>query len=231
MSYYAYMRVSTIKQDIARQKQAINDYEKEKGINISKENFYIDYYTGKTFDRENYQKMVNSMNKGDYLIVKEVDRLGRNWDLIKQEWTRLQDLGVKIIIIDLPILSDALPNETEMLTGLTGRLIKEQMLTLMCYSAQLERDKISQRTKEALAEKKLHGTKSGKPIGKPKSKRNTKTTFIDTLKLLCEGYSQANACYRTNFPISTLKTYLKRLYSELNTHDYNLILNKVVRGN
>lgn len=227
MSYYAYMRVSTIKQDIARQRQAINDYEKEKGINISKENFYIDYYTGKTFDRENYQKMVNSMNKGDYLIVKEVDRLGRNWDLIKKEWTRLQDLGVKIIIIDLPILSDALPNETEMLTGLTGRLIKEQMLTLMCYSAQLERDKISQRTKEALAEKKIHGTKSGKPIGKPKSIRNTKTTFIDTLKLLCEGYSQANACYCTNFPISTLKTYLKRLYSELNTHDYNLILNKV----
>ena len=227
MSYYAYMRVSTIKQDIARQKQAINDYEKEKGINIPKDNYYVDYYTGKTFDRENYQKMVSSMNKGDYLIVKEVDRLGRNWDLIKQEWTRLQDLGVKIIIIDLPILSDALPNETEMLTGLTGRLIKEQMLTLMCYSAQLERDKISKRTKEALAEKKIHGTKSGKPIGKPKSTRNTKTSFIDTLKLLCEGYSQANACYKTNFPISTLKTYLKRLYNEYNTHDYNLILNKV----
>jgi len=227
MNYYAYMRVSTIKQDIARQKQAINDYEKEKGINIPKDNYYVDYYTGKTFDRENYQKMINNMNKGDYLIVKEVDRLGRNWDLIKQEWTRLQDLGVKIIIIDLPILSDALPNETEMLTGLTGRLIKEQMLTLMCYSAQLERDKISKRTKEALAEKKIHGTKSGKPIGKPKSTRNTKTSFIDTLKLLCEGYSQANACYKTNFPISTLKTYLKRLYNEYNTHDYNLILNKV----
>jgi len=231
MSYYAYMRVSTTKQDIARQEQAINDYKKEKGINIPKENYFIDYYTGKTFDRENYQQMINSMNKGDYLIVKEVDRLGRNWDLIKQEWTRLQDLGVKIIIIDLPILSDALPNETEMLTGLTGRLIKEQMLTLMCYSAQLERDKISQRTKEALAEKKIHGTKSGKPIGKPKSTRNTKAAFIDTLKLLCEGYSQANACYLTDFPVSTLKVYLKRLYIEFNTHNYNIILNKVIGGN
>jgi DNA invertase Pin-like site-specific DNA recombinase len=105
------------------------------------------------------------------------------------------------------------------------------MLTLMCYSAQLERDKISQRTKEALAEKKLHGTKSGKPIGKPKSTRNTKTAFIDTLKLLCEGYSQANACYETNFPISTLKLYLKRLYNEFKTHDYNIILDRVVRGN
>ena len=229
MSYYAYMRVSTTKQDIGRQEQAINDFKKEKGIDVPKQNYYIDYYTGKTFDRENYKQMVESMNKGDYLIVKEVDRLGRNWDLIKQEWTRLQDKGIKIIIIDLPILSDALPNETEMLTGLTGRLIKEQMLTLMCYSAQLERDKISQRTKEALAEKKIHGTKSGKPIGKPKSNRNTKETFINTLKLLCKGYSQANACYETNFPISTLKMYLKRLYSELNTHDYNIILNKVVK--
>jgi len=231
MSYYAYMRVSTIKQDIARQKQAINDYEKEKGINIPQENFYTDYYTGKTFDRENYRLLVDTLNKGDYLIVKEVDRLGRNWDLIKKEWTRLQDLGVKIIIIDLPILSDALPNETEMLTGLTGRLIKEQMLTLMCYSAQLERDKISQRTKEALAEKKLHGTKSGKPIGKPKSKRNTENAFISTLKLLCEGYSQAKACYKTNFPISTLKLYLSKLYNKLETHDYNIILKEVSRGN
>lgn len=231
MSYYAYLRVSTTKQDIGRQEQAINDYKKEKGIDIPKENYFIDYYTGKTFDRENYKKMVESMNKGDYLIVKEVDRLGRNWDLIKQEWTRLQDLGVKIIIIDLPILSDALPNETEMLTGLTGRLIKEQMLTLMCYSAQLERDKISQRTKEALAEKKLHGTKSGKPIGKPRSKRNTKTALIDTLKLLCKGYSQANACYKTNFPVSTLKIYLRELYNKFNTHDYNIILDNVVKGN
>ena len=231
MSYYAYMRVSTIKQDISRQKQAINDYEKEKGIKIPDNNYYVDYYTGKTFDRENYKKLTETITKGDYLIVKEVDRLGRNWDLIKKEWTRLQDLGVKIIIIDLPILSDALPNETEMLTGLTGRLIKEQMLTLMCYSAQLERDKISQRTKEALAEKKLHGTKSGKPIGKPRSTRNTDEAFINTLKLLCKGYSQANACYETKFPISTLKYYLKGLYKEVKSHDYKIILNRVVRGN
>lgn len=230
MSYYAYMRVSTIKQDISRQKQAINDYEKEKGIVIPDNNYYVDYYTGKTFDRENYKKLTETIQQGDYLIVKEVDRLGRNWDLIKKEWTRLQDLGVKIVIIDLPILSDALPNENEMLTGLTGRLIKEQMLTLMCYSAQLERDKISQRTKEALAEKKLHGTKSGKPIGKPKSNRNTNEAFINTLKLLCNGYSQANACNKTNFPVSTLKTYLKGLYNKFNTHDYNIILNRVIRG-
>lgn len=230
MSYYAYLRVSTTKQDVGRQEQAINEYKTSKGIDIPKENYFIDYYTGKTFDRENYKKMVEIMNKGDYLIVKEVDRLGRNWDLIKEEWTRLQDLGVKIIIIDLPILSDALPNEEEMLTGLTGRLIKEQMLTLMCYSAQLERDKISQRTKEALAEKRLHGTKSGKPIGKPRSKRNTNKALIDTLKLLIKGYSQARACFETGFPISTLKLYLRGLYSKYDTKDYNVILTNIEKG-
>ncbi len=228
MSYYAYMRVSTTKQDINRQEQAINDFKKEKGIDIPTDNYFTDYYTGKTFDRENYQKLISIMNSGDYLIVKEVDRLGRNWDLIKQEWTKLQDKGVKIIIIDLPILSDALPNETEMLTGLTGRLIKEQMLTLMCYSAQLERDKISQRTKEALAEKKLHGTKSGKPIGKPRSHRNNDEIFINTLKLLKEGYSQKNACFETNFPVSTLKVYLRGLYNKYNTKDYGIILDNIL---
>lgn len=230
MNYYAYLRVSTTKQDVNRQEQAMEDFQKEKNINIPKENYFIDYYTGKTFDRENYKRLIEIIKEGDYLIVKEVDRLGRNWDLIKQEWTRLQDIGVKIIIIDLPILSDALPDETEMLTGLTGRLIKEQMLTLMCYSAQLERDKISQRTKEALAEKKLHGTKSGKPIGKPRSKRNTEKAFIDTLKLLCEGYSQARACYKSNFPVSTLKSYLKNLYTKYDTRNYDIILKNVIEG-
>jgi DNA invertase Pin-like site-specific DNA recombinase len=105
------------------------------------------------------------------------------------------------------------------------------MLTLMCYSAQLERDKISQRTKEALAEKKLHGTKSGKPIGKPKSQRNTEKAFTDTLNLLCKGYSQRNACFETNFPVSTLKTYLRGLYNKYNTKDYNILLDLVSNKN
>lgn len=227
MQYYAYLRVSTIKQDVARQKQAIEEYKKEKNIEILDENYYIDYYSGKTFDRENYQKMLSVMNKGDYLIVKEVDRLGRNWDLIKKEWTNLQDKGINIIIIDIPILSNALPNETEMLTGLTGRLIKEQMLTLMCYSAQLERDKISQRTKEALAEKKINGTKSGRPIGRPKSDRNNEENLIKALELLSNGYTQSEASFKSGFPECSLKLKLKELYKEYESKDYKLILKNI----
>ena len=93
VQYYAYMRVSTATQDIARQKSAIEDFVNHKNIEISE--WYTDYYTGTTFDRKNYQELVSKMRSGDYLIVKEVDRLGRNWDLIKKEWTRLQDSGIK----------------------------------------------------------------------------------------------------------------------------------------
>lgn len=221
-NYYAYMRVSTDRQDIARQKGAIEDFASHNGIEIT--SWFTDYYTGTTFDRINYQVLTSRLNQGDYLIVKEVDRLGRNWDLIKQEWTRLQNCGVKIIIIDIPILSDALPNQPELLTGLTGRLIKEQMLTLMCYSAQLERDKISQRTKEALALKKINGTKSGKPIGRPNNRNNTKETFIRTLELMADGLSQYKAAFETTIPIYSLKYELRKWYNKLGTKDYKTIL-------
>lgn len=222
INYYAYMRVSTTQQDISRQKQAINDFVSRKSIEIDE--WFTDYYTGTTFDRENYQKLMSRIKSGDYLIVKEVDRLGRNWDLIKKEWTKLQDRGIKIIIIDLPILSDSLPGEPELLTGLTGRLIKEQMLTLMCYSAQLERDKISQRTKEALREKMINGTKSGKPIGRPTNKRNTKENLIKTLELMVNGVSQYKAAFETTIPIYSLKYQLRRLYNLLGTKNYDIIL-------
>ena len=222
VNYYAYMRVSTDRQDISRQKEAIEDFVSHNNIEIT--SWYTDYYTGTTFDRINYQVLTSRLQQGDYLIVKEVDRLGRNWDLIKQEWTRLQNRGIKIVIIDLPILSDALPGQPELLTGLTGRLIKEQMLTLMCYSAQLERDKISQRTKEALALKKINGTKSGKPIGRPTNTNNTKENFLKAVELMSNGLSQYKAAFETTIPLHSLKYGLKKLYDRLGTRRYDIIL-------
>lgn len=229
VNYYAYMRVSTDRQDISRQEDAIKDFATHNNIEIS--SWYTDYYTGTTFDRVNYQELTSRLQSGDYLIVKEVDRLGRNWDLIKEEWTRLQNRGIKIIIIDLPILSDALPGQQELLTGLTGRLIKEQMLTLMCYSAQLERDKISQRTKEALAYKKINGTKSGKPIGRPTGRNNTKENLVKAVQLMTEGLSQYKAAFECTLPLHTLKHELKKLYDRLGTRKYDIILKYLKEGN
>lgn len=224
MMYY-YIRVSTTKQDIARQEDAILKFQNEKGVLIPKENIYVDYYTGKTFDRENYQKLKSLLKKDDYLIIKEVDRLGRNWDGIKQEWQELKNKGVNIIIIDTPILSDNLPNERPAIEGLDLRLIKEQILSLMCYSAQKEREKISQRTKEALQEKKKNGTKSGKPIGHPRTEQSTKENFIKTLEyMLKNNIGQKRASLINKYPIASFKRDLKSYYKKYNTKDYKIIL-------
>lgn len=224
--FYAYLRVSTTKQDVARQEEAINKWKEKNNIEIPEENYFTDYYTGTTFDRKNYQELKDNLREGDYLIVKEVDRLGRNWTGIKDEWKALKDGGINIIIIDMPILSDKLPSEDSDIDSLDNRLIKEQILTLMCYVAQKERDKISRRTKEALAEKKIHGTKSGKPIGHPVSERSNVENHISVLKYIIDNnVGQDKACLRCNVPTSSFRKQLQIWYSTFNTKDYMTILN------
>ena len=105
------------------------------------------------------------------------------------------------------------------------------MLTLMCYSAQLERDKISQRTKEALAYKKINGTKSGKPIGRPANKANTKENLIKTLELMIKGLSQYKAAFETTIPFDSLRYELKKWYNKLGTRDYKVILEHLKEEN
>lgn len=226
--YYAYMRVSTVKQDIGRQQVALNDWQKENNIKVPKENIFTDYYTGKTFNRIQYQALKEKLQPNDYLIVKEVDRLGRDWDGIKKEWQEMKDNEINIVIIDWPILSDNLPGKKNSFDTLDDRLIKEQMLSLMCYSAQKEREKISQRTKEGLAHVRIKGSKSGRPIGKPRNQQSTKENFINTLELMVNDHiGQYKATLKTNYPERTFKKDLKKYYEKYNTKDYQEILNKI----
>ena len=223
-NFYYYMRVSTSKQDILRQTSAIEDWKTSTKIDVPEENFFTDYYTGKTFDRPAYQEMKSKLLQGDYVIVKEIDRLGRDWDKIKDEWKELKDNGINIIIIDVPILSDPLPGERQPIEGLDLRLIKEQILSLMCYSAQKEREKISQRTKEALAKKRVQGIKLGRPRGKGVNKK----AFIEVLsQIIGFGVSQNRACSDMHYPVATFKRELKQYYEEFNTKDYSIIRNRL----
>ena len=225
MAFYKYARVSTEKQEIARQLDAFAQYEKEK--NIITNDLFVDYYSGKTFNRPEYQKLKAILKPNDYLIVKEVDRLGRNWDDIKKEWQELKNQNINIIIIDMPILSDALPNEKPPIEGLDLRFIKEQILTLMCYSAQKEREKISQRTKEGLKSVKLNGSKSGRPIGRPRTSSN-QNGFIKALNyIINNNVGQAKACLMCNYPLTTFNKDIKKLYNKYNTKDYAEILSKL----
>ena len=206
MEFYSYQRVSTTKQDVLRQEESIKKYCKDNNIIIKKENNFVDYFTGKTFNRENYIKLKRILKNGDYIIIKEVDRFGRDWDEIKREWQELKDNGINIIIIDTPILSDPLPSEQEIIKGLDSRLIKEQVLSLLCYMAQKEREKISQRTKEALKALK----NNGKTLGRPSGEYTTKENFIYTLELVVNGSSIDKAVAKTLLPRSTFKLWLKQ---------------------
>lgn len=157
MKIYSYCRVSTLQQSLERQEEAVKKYCKENNITIDKE--FSDKISGKTFERKEYQEMKDLVEKDDVIIVKELDRFGRSMDLIKDEWNYFMSKGVRIIVIDMPLISSDLNgNKT-----LDMKFIANLVFEVLCYSAEKEREKLSQRTKEALAVKKASGIKLGRP--------------------------------------------------------------------
>ena len=111
---------------------------------------------------------------------------------------------------------------------LFGEILSEQILTLICYSAQKERKKISQRTKEGLAHVKLNGSKSGKPIGKPRTSKSSINNFISTLEyMVSNNVGQKLGTKHTGYPIITFKNDLKKYYQLYNVHSYNELLDKL----
>lgn len=176
------MRVSTEKQEIDRQQEALNQYAESSNFVYSK--IFTDKISGKTFQRPQYELMKSLIQKGDTLIVKEIDRLGRDWDMTAAEWKHYLDNGVRIIVIDTPLLN----TDFDCLT-LEARLIKEQVFTLMLYLAQKEREKISQRTKEGLKIKKLQGVVLGRP-----EKELPTDEIIKDYKVGC-GYDELCTAY------------------------------------
>lgn len=157
MKIYSYCRVSTQQQSLERQEEAVKKYCQENDIKLDRE--FSDKISGKTFERIEYQQMKDLVQKDDVIIVKELDRFGRSMDLIKDEWNYFMSKGVRIIVIDMPLISSDLKgNKT-----LDMKFISNLVFEVLCYSAEKEREKLSQRTKEALAVKKANGVKLGRP--------------------------------------------------------------------
>lgn len=161
--YYIYQRISTQHQSLIRQQGLVDDYCTKNNIVVPEENVYSDIITGKTIKREFYQKMKAKLQKDDILIVQSLDRLGRNWDLIKSEWQELTKMGVYIIVIDCPLIN-ALPDQQGQVS-IDRRLIQEMMFSLLCYVSQREVEKISERTRDAIRAKRESDPdfKIGKP--------------------------------------------------------------------
>lgn len=144
-----YVRVSTVDQNEARQIEAM----KTDGV----EKIYMDKKSGKDFNRPEYQKMISEMHKGDILIIHSIDRLGRNYDEITEEWRKItKEIGADIIVQDMPLLDTTLNRD------LTGKLIADIVLQVFSYVAQRERESIRQRQREGIEIAKAQGKYKGR---------------------------------------------------------------------
>ncbi len=150
---YAYIRVSTKQQKIDRQ------YEEIKQYNISDKFIFIDKESGKDFDRTNYQKLIKKLKKDDLLIIKSIDRLGRNYHMIIDEWTKItKTIGADILVIDMPLLDTRTKGE-----NLVGKFISDIVLQVLSFVAENERVNIKQRQAEGIRIAKEKGVKFGRP--------------------------------------------------------------------
>ena len=149
---YGYARVSTKEQNEQRQIIALEEF----GLNLRQ--IFIDKQSGKDFERANYQRLTRRLKEGDTLVVKSIDRLGRNYNEILEQWRIItKEKGAAIVVLDMPLL------DTRKNRDLTGTLIADIVLQLLSYVAQTEREFIRQRQADGIAAAKAQGVRLGRP--------------------------------------------------------------------
>ena len=152
MEQYAYIRVSTKEQNIDRQLLALEQY------HIPAKNIYCDYQSGKDFDRPAYKRMLKKLRPSDVLIIKSIDRLGRNYNDILVQWQYItKEIKADIVVLDMELLDTRVKDN-----NLTGTLIADLVLQIFAYVAQTEREFIRQRQAEGIAAAKAKGKKFGR---------------------------------------------------------------------
>ena len=150
---YAYIRVSSKDQNIDRQVEAMRN------IGILEKNMYIDRQSGKNFNRKKYQSLLKKLNSNDELYIKSIDRLGRDYDEIQEQWRYLTKVkNIDIIVLDLPLL-----DTRNQVNGITGKFIADLVLQILSYVAQVERENIKQRQAEGIRIAKEKGVQLGRP--------------------------------------------------------------------
>lgn len=154
---YGYIRVSTKEQNEDRQRIALQK------AGVPEQNIVLDKQSGKDFNRPGYQQLYQKMKPGDVLFVKSIDRLGRNYNEILEQWRILtKERRIFIVVLDMPLL------DTRRGQDLMGELISDIVLQLLSYVAQTEREFIRQRQAEGILAAKARGVRFGRPpIPKP----------------------------------------------------------------
>ena len=151
MNTYGYVRVSTKEQNEDRQMIAMRNF------GIANSSIILDKQSGKDFERPGYQRLIQKLKTGDTLVIKSIDRLGRNYDEILEQWRLLtREKQVDIVVLDMPLL------DTRQGRDLTGVLIADILLQLLSYVAQTEREFNRQRQAEGIAAAKAKGIHFGR---------------------------------------------------------------------
>ena len=150
---YGYARVSSKDQNEARQIIALSQFP------VKKENNYIDKFSGKDFDRPKYSELIKILKEQDILVIKEIDRLGRNYEEILEQWRVItKEIKADIVVLDMPLLDTRTRKE-----NLTGTFIADLVLQILSYVAETERQSIKQRQREGIEAAKKRGVKFGRP--------------------------------------------------------------------
>jgi DNA invertase Pin-like site-specific DNA recombinase len=156
MAIYGYVRVSSADQNEDRQMLALSE------LDVPAANIYADKLSGKDFERPSYKKLTEHLRPGDLLYIKSIDRLGRNYEEIQNQWRILtKERGVDIAVIDMPLL------DTRLNKDLMGTFIADLVLQILSFVAHSERDTIRKRQAEGIAAAKARGVRFGRPLKKP----------------------------------------------------------------
>ena len=149
---YGYVRVSSIDQNEDRQLMALSK------VNVLVKNIYMDKLSGKDFNRPQYKKLVRKLKPGDLFYILSIDRLGRNYEEIQNQWRILtKEIGIEICVLDMPLL------DTRNGKDLMGTFIADLVLQILSFVAQSERENIKKRQQEGIAAAKAKGVKFGRP--------------------------------------------------------------------
>lgn len=191
---YGYARVSAKDQNLARQYDALHKH------GLQPEAIYADTASDKNFNRPSYQRLMRKLKPGDVIFVKSIDRLGRNYQEIIEEWrTITQKKGAHIVVLEMPLLDTRTERD-----GITGVFITDVVLQVLSYVAQIEREHIRQRQAEGIASAKARGVKFGRPkIDRPESYSKTKRDYEKGT------ITRQEAAHRLEISITTFDTWLK----------------------
>ena len=193
---YGYVRVSTAQQHIDRQITALLE------LGLDKSCIYIDYESGKDFNRKNYKKLIRKLKKDDLVIIKSIDRLGRDYNMIIEEWRLItKEKEADIMVIDMPLLDTRIEGK-----NLVGKFISDIVLQVLSFVAQNERETMKVRQAEGIKTAKARGVKFGRP----------RITLPDNFKIVAKQYlnkeiTNKKACEILSMTRGSFFRYMKEL--------------------